>query len=159
MEDIVVGLIFVAAAILSSIAKNKKTAKNTEAYKSMRERHEKDVRANDAVLRMEEVKQEAKARPAAPAKPTYTAAPKPVPAATPKPVPAAAVKKKEELHRHEGRQDVPCPKDEPRPSQRREEKPAAPAVPGLKLSFDRNSVVQGFVMSEILNRPRPGMRR
>ncbi len=62
-------------------------------------------------------------------------------------------------HMHEGKAEAPCPAEEIRPSLRADEKPAAPAVPGLKLSFDRNSVVQGFVMSEILNRPRPGMRR
>lgn len=62
-------------------------------------------------------------------------------------------------HIHEGKAEAPCPAEEIRPSLRVDEKPAAPAVPGLKLSFDRNSVVQGFLMSEILNRPRPGMRR
>lgn len=64
-----------------------------------------------------------------------------------------------EAHQHEGKPDAPCPAEEPRPSQRHDEKPAAPSIPGLNLTFDRNSVVQGFVMSEILNRPRPGMRR
>lgn len=63
-------------------------------------------------------------------------------------------------HRHEGKSEAPCPATEKRPSERRDENAAAaPAIPGLKLTFDRNTVLQGFVMSEILNRPRPGMRR
>jgi len=76
---------------------------------------------------------------------------------------AAAEQVSFEDHFHEGRQDVPCPaveREAPRPRPSEQKMPAAaPAVPGIKLSFDQNSVVHGFVMSEILNRPRPGTRR
>ena len=62
-------------------------------------------------------------------------------------------------HMHEGKAEAPCPAEEVRPAQRVAEQPAATGIPGLNLKFDRNAVLQGFVMNEILNRPRPGMRR
>lgn len=64
-------------------------------------------------------------------------------------------------HQHEGRQDVPCPaveREMPRMQPKKKQTKTA-TVPGLNLAFDRNTVLQGFVMSEILNRPRSGMRR
>ena len=139
--------------VISFVAKSSKSKKaviqHMEAAK---------VRTTESYLRREEMKQEQKLRPAAPA--AVEKMPEKIPEKQPesKEQPLFAEGLAIE-HRHEGRQDVPCPADEIRPSQRVAQKPKVPMVPGLKLSFDRNSVVQGFVMSEILNRPRPGMRR
>lgn len=68
----------------------------------------------------------------------------------------------EQPHEHEGKKDVPCPAEErekPRPVENKVSVQPAPVIPGLNLKFDRNSVLQGVVMSEILNRPRVGRRR
>ena len=72
--------------------------------------------------------------------------------------------KKAEPHEHEGKQGIPCPADEREAKAAQNTVPQtvpapAPAVPGLKLNFDRDSVLQAFVLSEVLNRPRSASRR
>lgn len=140
MEDLFGVFLAIIAFAISAASKSKKQQKKSAAAKAF-----EPIRAEQF-----EEPLEVELKPVAPA-----AAAKQV---TNKPA-AAQPETTLETHRHEGKQEIPCPADELRPSQRREEKPAAPSIPGLKLTFDRNSVVQGFVMSEILNRPRPGMRR
>ena len=67
-------------------------------------------------------------------------------------------------HEHEGKQGIPCPADEREMNAARRSAPQtmpapASAVPGLKLNFDRKTVLQAFVLSEVLNRPRSASRR
>ena len=134
MFDILIGLFFVVVAVAAKMGKKtgKQTANtNKTATKVMR----------DVQFQKEEMKTQA---------PVQTA----VKAQTEKPKPVV----KAEEHFHEGKQDVPCPATEARPMLRAQEQ-AVPEIPGLQMKFDRNTVLQGFVMSEILNRPRPGMRR
>ncbi len=50
-----------------------------------------------------------------------------------------------------GRNEVLSPKSPPRPAQAA---PAVSPVPGLKLSFDTNAIVQGIIYSEILAGPK-----
>lgn len=149
MEGLLELLLPLAVLVISYLAKSSKSKKAVIAHKEAAK-----LRTTESYLRREEMQDEQKLRPAAPAAVTKIAEKQPEIKA--QPVPAESPVEK---HHHEGRLEAPCPADEPRPSQRIKEKPAAPKVPGLQLSFDRNSVVQGFVMSEILNRPRPGMRR
>lgn len=134
MMDILFGLIVIVAAFAAKIGKQKATTNKSAVS------HEAAGNAHQAPQAKPQIKA------AAPAAAAKTIAKQPV--------------KVEEVHFHEGRQDVPCPATEKRPGERRNEKPEnTPAISGLNLSFDRNTVLQGFVMSEILNRPRSGMRR
>jgi len=134
LMEVVFGLIVVAAAFAAKMGKQKATTKKYTASHT----------AAGNVYQATEDRPQIKA--AAPAAAAKTVAKQPV--------------KVVEEHFHEGRQDVPCPATEKRPGERRNENASdAPAIPGLKLSFNRNAVLQGFVMSEILNRPRSGMRR
>ena len=69
-----------------------------------------------------------------------------------------------EPHEHEGKQGIPCPADErelraDQPVIQRKAPAATKTVPGLKLNFDRDSVLQAFVLNEVLNRPRSASRR
>lgn len=149
MEDILVGILFVIAAALLKNTQKMKNERAVQAYEAMRKSTDGLSRANAARIRQEEMKLE---RP----KPVASAAVKN--AVTPEPV----VKVREEVHHHEGKPDIPCPameREMPRIKAKKKTEASAPSIPGLNLSFDRKTVLQGFVMSEILNRPRPGMRR
>lgn len=152
MEDIVVAIVFLAIAVISRTAKRKKSARAVEAHRAMQEHYTGDAKVSESKLRMEEMRSEASLK------------------ATP-PVAAAKVVAQQEKsmkktpvqdHVHEGRQDVLCPAEERemlRQTPVSPKKSDAPTIPGLNLKFDNNTVLQGFVMSEILNRPRSGMRR
>ena len=135
--DILIGIFFIVAAIAAKTGKKngKKTVNVSKAASKV---------MRDVQYQKEELKAEAPVRTATPMTRMQTEKPRPV--------------EKIESHFHEGRQDVPCPATEVRPMDRAKEH-TVPAVPGLKMAFDRNTVLRGFVMSEILNRPRPGMRR
>lgn len=147
MEELLELALPLLVLVISFVAKSSKSKKaviqHMEAAK---------LRTTESYLRREEMQDEQKLRPAAPAAVEKMAEKQPE-------IKVQPVFAERDDHQHEGRLDVPCPADEPRPSQRLKEKPAVPVVPGIRLVFDRNSVLQGFVMSEILNRPRPGMRR
>lgn len=62
-----------------------------------------------------------------------------------------------EPHEHEGK-PMPCPAEErelPRPRPAAQTAVTAPVRPAaLQLNFNRNSVVQGVVMAEVLTRPK-----
>lgn len=135
MMELIFGLIVVAAAFAAKMGKQKATTKKYTA-------------SHDAAGSMYQAPQE---------KPQIKAA---APAAAAKIVEKQQPVLQTEMHFHEGKKEAPCPVTEKRPSERRNENAAdAPVIPGLNLSFNRNTVLQGFVMSEILNRPRSGMRR
>lgn len=145
MEEILVVVIIAVATALSKSAKKVKSNKAVQ-YRKAYEAMQKAINTQtlDAQLRMEETLDAAPTPPA------------PEPAADQKPAPAV------EMHQHEGKPDIPCPaieREKPRVKPETPQTPAAPVIPGLNLTFDRNSVVQGVVMSEILNRPRVGARR
>ena len=132
MMDILFGLIVIVAAFAAKIGKQKATTNKSAVS------HEAAGNAHQAPQAKPQIKA------AAPAAAAKTIAKQPV--------------KVEEVHFHEGRQDVPCPATEARPMLRAQDQ-VVPEIPGLQMKFDRNTVLQGFVMSEILNRPRPGVRR
>lgn len=140
--ELIVPFIFVIVAALSKI----KSKQSEQSRKRMDELSASAQTARE-LLRREQAEAQAAPRPVAPAavsKVTEMPASQPV-----------------EEHFHEGRQDVPCPaveREMPR-IQPEKKQPKKVTVPGLNLAFDRNAVLQGFVMGEILNRPRPGVRR
>lgn len=155
MEEMLELLLPLAVLVVSYLVKSSKSKKAVIAHKEAAR-----MRTTEGYLRQDETKYEQPTlRPAAPAAATKIAEKKPEPEIK---VQQVSMEGLTLDHQHEGRQDVPCPAVEREmPHIRTEEKtqPNAKSVPGLKLSFDRNTVLQGFVMSEILNRPRPGMRR
>ena len=160
MEDI---LVLILIAVVASVAKVKKNAQSKKAiqfrenYKAMQASFERQEKVNEGQQRQAEIQLEKQKHE----KEQFV-----------KNMNASAVQKQpakepvrstfESAHQHEGRQDIPCPAVErelPRIQAKKEEKKPAATVPGLKLQFDQNAVLQGFVMSEILNRPRSGARR
>lgn len=151
MEELLELLLPLTVLVISYLAKSSKSKKAVIAHKEAAK-----MRTTEGYLRQNETKYEQTLRPAAPAAVEKMAEKQPE--IKVQQVSMEGVSD----HQHEGRQDVLCPAVEREmPRIRTEEKmqPKTKNVPGLKLSFDRNAVLQGFVMSEILNRPRPGMRR
>lgn len=83
------------------------------------------------------------------------------PAGTPDRAGSIAMPRRE-AHVHEGK-PMPCPADErdrprPRPSDMSPSQGHAVVIPGLALAFNKNTLLQGVIMSEILSRPRLGRR-
>ena len=138
--ELLLPLIVVVFSFAARASKNKKAV---AAHRASSADFDARLRGTNAEPQKNETRMEQTLRPAAPAAAKVAV--------------TAPVTLQEE-HFHEGRPEAPCPATEARPSERRETT-AIPEIPGLKLSFDRNTVLQGFVMSEILNRPRPGARR
>ena len=149
MEDILVVILIAVAAALSKSAKKAKNKRAVQAFEAMRGSPAKPAMTNDAQLRQAEMKLE-QPKPVAPAAAKNVVNPEPAEMA------------REEVHHHEGKPDIPCPaveREMPRIKVEEKTEMPAPAIPGLNLEFNRNTVLQGFVMSEILNRPRSGLRR
>ena len=151
MEDILILVLIAIAASLSKVfknAKNKSAIHMHEATRAMRASVNGQERANEGQLRLEELQREMERHEKE--------------QTVQKPAAQTIQMGFEGAHRHEGKSEALCPaieREMPRKKAEPVKAPDVPTIPGLNLSFDRNTVVQGFVMSEILNRPRADMRR